>query len=36
MDARGLRDAELVEGTQRSSLEELTDWTLGADRVLVF
>ena len=36
MDARGLLDAELVEGTRRSSLEELTDWTLWADRVLVF
>lgn len=36
MDARGLQDAELVEGTRRSSLEELTDWTLWADRVLVF
>jgi uncharacterized protein involved in oxidation of intracellular sulfur len=36
MDARGLTDAELVEGTRRSSLEELTDWTLWADRVIVF
>jgi uncharacterized protein involved in oxidation of intracellular sulfur len=36
MDARGLQDVELVEGARRSSLEELTDWTLWADRVLVF
>jgi uncharacterized protein involved in oxidation of intracellular sulfur len=36
MDARGLTDAELVEGTRRSSLDELTDWTLWADRVIVF
>ncbi len=36
MDARGLLDADLVEGSRRSSLEELTDWTLWADRVLVF
>jgi uncharacterized protein involved in oxidation of intracellular sulfur len=36
MDARGLKDAEIVEGARRSSLEELTDWTLWADRVLVF
>ena len=36
MDARGLKDAELVQGTRRTSLEELTDWTLRADRVLVF
>ena len=36
MDARGLTDAELVAGTHRSSLDELTDWTLWADRVIVF
>jgi len=36
MDARGLQDADLVQGSQRSSLEELTDWTLWADQVLSF
>jgi len=36
MDARGLTDPELVEGTRRSSLEELAEWTLWADRVIVF
>jgi uncharacterized protein involved in oxidation of intracellular sulfur len=36
MDARGLGDTELVEGTRRSSLEELAEWTLWADRVIVF
>jgi uncharacterized protein involved in oxidation of intracellular sulfur len=36
MDARGLQDADLVQGSRRSSLEELTDWTLWAARVLVF
>lgn len=36
MDARGLQDVELVEGSRRSTLEELADWTLWADRVLVF
>jgi uncharacterized protein involved in oxidation of intracellular sulfur len=36
MDARGLQDADLVEGARRSSLEELAEWTLWADRVLVF
>jgi uncharacterized protein involved in oxidation of intracellular sulfur len=36
MDARGLQDADLVAETRRSSLEELADWTLWADRVLVF
>lgn len=36
MDARGLVDAELVEGSRRSSLDELTDWTLWAERIMVF
>jgi uncharacterized protein involved in oxidation of intracellular sulfur len=36
MDARGIADAELAEGTKRSSLEELTNWTLEADKILVF
>jgi uncharacterized protein involved in oxidation of intracellular sulfur len=36
MDARGLKDTDLVEGTRRSSLNEMTEWTLWADKVLVF
>jgi uncharacterized protein involved in oxidation of intracellular sulfur len=36
MDARGITDPELQQDTRRSTLEELTDWTLWADRVLVF
>jgi uncharacterized protein involved in oxidation of intracellular sulfur len=36
MDARGLTDAELLEGAQRSTLAELADRTLAADQVLVF
>jgi uncharacterized protein involved in oxidation of intracellular sulfur len=36
MDARGLKDIDLVEGTRRSSLNEMTEWTLWADKVLVF
>ena len=36
MDARGIKEAELLEGTRRSSLEELADWTQWADKVLVF
>jgi uncharacterized protein involved in oxidation of intracellular sulfur len=36
MDARGLDAAELVEGTQRSTLAQLADWTAEADQVLVF
>jgi uncharacterized protein involved in oxidation of intracellular sulfur len=36
MDARGIQDAELVEGTRRSSMDQLTAWTREADKVLVF
>jgi uncharacterized protein involved in oxidation of intracellular sulfur len=36
MDARGLRDEEVVAGLQRSTLDELSEWTRWADRVLVF
>jgi uncharacterized protein involved in oxidation of intracellular sulfur len=36
MDARGIKDPELLQGTRRSSLEELADWTQWADKVLVF
>ena len=36
MDARGLRDEELLEGCRRSSLDELTELTLVADKLLVF
>lgn len=36
MDARAMDEAELVPGCHRSTMEELTDWTTWADRVLVF
>ena len=36
MDARGLADADLIDGARRSSMEELADWTVWADRVVVF
>lgn len=36
MDARGLRDDELIEGAQRGTLAQLADWTVEADKVLVF
>ncbi|MGD9967502.1 MAG: DsrE/DsrF/TusD sulfur relay family protein [Hyphomonadaceae bacterium] len=36
MDARGLSDAEIVAGAQRSTMDELVQVTLAADRVLVF
>ena len=36
MDARGLTDTELVEGASRSTMDELTEMTVDADKVLVF
>ena len=36
MDARGITDVELIEGTQRSTLAELSAWTQWAEKVLVF
>ena len=36
MDARAIREDQLVEGAHRSTLEELTDWTLWADKTLEF
>jgi uncharacterized protein involved in oxidation of intracellular sulfur len=35
VDARGIVPDELAEGTRRNALEELTEWTLWADRALV-
>ena len=36
MDARGIRDDDIIEASQRSSLDELTALTASADKVLVF
>ena len=36
MEARGISEAELIEGTQKSTLAELAAWTQWADKVLVF
>lgn len=36
MDARGLRDEEVVEGARRGTLQGLAEWTADADKVLVF
>jgi uncharacterized protein involved in oxidation of intracellular sulfur len=36
LDARGITEELLVKGARRSTLEELTDWTLWADRVVTF
>ncbi len=36
LDARGMADDRLVEGVHRSSMDELTAWTLWADKVITF
>lgn len=36
MDARGINDAELIEGARRSTMNELAAATIEADKVLVF
>lgn len=36
LDARGIAETELVEGAHRGTLDEVTEWTAWADKVLVF
>ena len=36
MDARGMSEAELLEGAQRSTMDALANATTEADKVLVF
>jgi uncharacterized protein involved in oxidation of intracellular sulfur len=36
MDARGMTEADMLEGARRSTLAQLADWTVEADKVLVF
>lgn len=36
MDARGITESELLEGTRKSTLAELTTWTQWADKLIVF
>jgi uncharacterized protein involved in oxidation of intracellular sulfur len=36
MDARGIAEADLVGGAHRSSMDELTDWTRDAAKVILF
>ena len=36
IDARGFAESDLTEGVHRSSMDELTDWTIWADKVIVF
>lgn len=35
-DARGLKNVELIEGAQMSTMAELTNWVVDSDKVLVF
>jgi len=36
MDARGMADEHLVAGTRRSTMAELADWVLWADKTVTF
>jgi uncharacterized protein involved in oxidation of intracellular sulfur len=36
LDARGIADDRITEGAHRSSLDELTEWTAWAEKVITF
>jgi uncharacterized protein involved in oxidation of intracellular sulfur len=36
MDARGIRDEELGDGQRRGTMDDLAEWTVWADKLLVF
>jgi len=36
MDARGIGQDRLVDGVQRGKMDDLGNWTLEADKALVF
>ncbi|OGO51704.1 MAG: hypothetical protein A2V84_06580 [Chloroflexi bacterium RBG_16_70_13] len=36
MDARGYADADLADGVSRSSMTQLAEWTIEADKVITF
>jgi uncharacterized protein involved in oxidation of intracellular sulfur len=36
MDARGMTEAEMIQGATRSTLAQLAEWTGAAEKVLVF
>jgi uncharacterized protein involved in oxidation of intracellular sulfur len=36
MDARGISEAEIMQGARRSTMDELAAATIGADKVLMF
>jgi predicted peroxiredoxin len=35
-DARGLKNAELIKGTEISTMAELTEWVVDSDKVITF
>jgi len=35
-DARGLKNAQLIEGTELSTMAELTNWVVDSDKVMTF
>ena len=36
LDARGIAEGELVEGAARGTMDQLTEWSVWADKVFVF
>ena len=36
LDTRGLKETPLLEGTQRSTMSEFTNWVLDSDKVISF
>jgi uncharacterized protein involved in oxidation of intracellular sulfur len=36
LDARGLKNIQLIEGVQRSSMNELANWILSSDKTISF
>jgi len=36
MDARGLASLPLIDGTVRGSMDLLAEWTMEADKVLIY
>lgn len=36
LDARGIIESELIEGAKKSSLAQLAEWTIWADKVVTF
>ena len=36
MDARGIKEGDLIDGAKRGTLQELADWTAWAEKVVVF